>query len=159
MEPGWVKRRRSGSVSRSHSGKCQATHHFSPPLSFLFQPLFHYLSLFVRHSQPHTRMSSLSPPLCFISPPFLPPSPFPAYLSLYFRRIFYPVRFLTVIRSRSAVFSDSPTLTLLFLLSSLSSAGSEHFLLGENLTVAVLGVVIPIGKSPGAFLSVCVCPH
>uniref|UniRef100_A0A671V3C8 LDL receptor related protein 8 n=1 Tax=Sparus aurata TaxID=8175 RepID=A0A671V3C8_SPAAU len=31
--------------------------------------------------------------------------------------------------------------------------GSEHFLLGENLTVAVLGVVIPIGKSPGAFLS------
>ncbi|KAM7401105.1 hypothetical protein PAMA_005342 [Pampus argenteus] len=26
-------------------------------------------------------------------------------------------------------------------------SGSEHFLLGENLTVAVLGVVIPIGKS------------
>lgn len=34
-------------------------------------------------------------------------------------------------------------------------AGSEHFLLGENLTVAVLGVVIPIGKSPVLFPSVC----
>lgn len=38
---------------------------------------------------------------------------------------------------------------------SLTSAGSEHFLLGENLTVAVLGVVIPIGKSSAVFPSVC----
>lgn len=61
--------------------------------------------------------------------------------------------------------SHSSSLTLcsrrLFFLSfSLASAGSEHFLLGENLTVAVLGVVIPIGKlsclsSRVKLLSVC----
>lgn len=45
-------------------------------------------------------------------------------------------------------------LTLTSLSLSLYSAGSEHFLLGENLTVAVLGVVIPIGKSPAVFLAV-----
>lgn len=34
-----------------------------------------------------------------------------------------------------------------------SPAGGENFLLGENLTVAVLGVVIPIGELPESSLS------
>lgn len=39
------------------------------------------------------------------------------------------------------------------------SAGSDHYLLGSNITVAVLGVVIPIGKCSYLYsLSYCTVP-
>lgn len=46
------------------------------------------------------------------------------------------------------------SLSVLSLLSPSPPAGGEHFLMGENLTVAVLGLVIPIGESPSLFLFV-----
>lgn len=97
-----MKCSRSGVVSRSHSGKCQATHHFSLPLSFLSQPLFHYLSLSVKHSQPRTHDHPLPASLFYL--PSLPPA-LPSCLPLLISHsisllfFFYPVRFLTLIPS------------------------------------------------------------
>lgn len=157
MEPGWMSRR-SGRVSRSHSGKSRATPRFPLPLWFLFQPL---CSLSVSLCKTLTAVHAWSPTACLsvLSPssstdsPILPPFIF-HFIShiISFSFILYAFSLLTSLATLSS-------LTCLSCSISPSSAGSEHFLLGENLTVAVLGVVIPIGKSPGAFLSACVHPH
>lgn len=153
-----------GLTERPHSGKCQPTHHF-PLLLLLFTFFFSYLSLFVKHSRPYTHDHPFPASVLYL--PSLPPgSPFllPLVISHSvfhtFKKIFFlsHVLFFTLILPLSGVFSSSPTNSSLPV-SCLSSAGSEHFLLGENLTVAVLGVVIPIGKSPEASLSVFVCPY
>lgn len=42
--------------------------------------------------------------------------------------------------------SGNRTFCLFFLLLLFTSAASDHYLIGNNITVAVLGIVIPIGE-------------
>lgn len=118
----------------------------------LYRQLFYSLCLFIKHSHtwpPGSRLSvlssnssrqlSLPASHAFISPN---------------SHTFFLLYAFPLLSSHTPQFNLTP----LSLVPSLASAGSENFLLGENLTVAVLGVVIPIGKSPGALcFCLCVC--
>lgn len=106
--------RRSGVMSRSHSSKCQATHHFPLPLSFLFQPLSHYLSLFVKHSPPCTHDQPLPTSLFYLLslPPALPSCLLCLSLTLFLTHFFLsPVRLLTLVLSFARLSSLTPALT------------------------------------------------
>lgn len=119
----------------------------------IFRSLFHfYSSLFfttwlfsVKHSQLHTHDDP--PPALLFCLPSLPPA-LTLFLTFFFS--------MWVLSHSLAPLCFHPLALTLSPFMSLCTAGGEHFLMGENLTVAVLGVVIPIGKLS---LSVFVCPH